>query len=118
MNTMQTLPKVGEPAYVAGISFPLIVESFSQETRSASLKGEHPESGVQVHLPSVCLTELHAVAHLAAGDTARLKSGGPAVTVANIEDDKCEIFYWNKDKCDFASWENVPVSALEKTEVV
>ena len=56
---MQTLPQVGEQAFVAGISFPLTVEKYNQSDRTASLKGEHPQNGMEVLLPRVCLTLLH-----------------------------------------------------------
>lgn len=56
---MQTLPKIGEKATVAGIAFPLTVLSYSPATRTASLAGEHPDTGMEVSLPRVCLTLLH-----------------------------------------------------------
>lgn len=81
---MQTLPKVGEPAFVHGISFPLVLESISEETRLASLKGEHPISGVEVQLSRVCLSELHDAPLYAIGQYARLKSYGPLMTVVEV----------------------------------
>jgi hypothetical protein len=86
---MQSLPKIGEPAMVAGIHFPLTVQSFCQDTRSAFLKGEHPETGMEVLLPRVCLKLLHVPTQetkfaYAVGQYARLKSYGPLMTVVEV----------------------------------
>jgi uncharacterized protein YodC (DUF2158 family) len=87
---MQTLPAVGEKARVAGIDFPLTVEAYDTNTRTAFLKAEHPDTGIEVLLPRVCLDQLlppdepatelqHAIGHYA-----RLKSYGPLMTVTEI----------------------------------
>ena len=85
---MQTLPKVGEPTMVAGISFPLTLLSINENTHTASLGGQHPESGAEVLLSKVCLDFLCPVEPaivLAIGQYARLKSGGPLMTIVDIQ---------------------------------
>jgi hypothetical protein len=87
---MQTLPKVGESATVPGISFPLVVETYNELTRMASLKGEHPETGMEVLVPKVCFSEVHASATppkplMEIGQGAFLKSGGPLMTIVSID---------------------------------
>ena len=86
---MQTLPQVGEKATIAGISFPLTVLSYNENTRTAGLAGEHPETGIEVFLPKVCpeyLLAPEAATELkySIGLYARLKSGGPLMTVTEI----------------------------------
>lgn len=85
---MQTLPNIGELATVACISFPLTVESFSEATRTAALSGTHPETGMEVQLPRVCLSLLlpsDATPIVTIGQSAVLKSGGPRMTVAEVD---------------------------------
>jgi hypothetical protein len=81
---MQTLPKIGDLATVAGISFPLTVESYDYNTLLANLKGKHPETGMEVVVPLVCLSLLHTGPTLFIGQLAVLNSGGPWLTVAEI----------------------------------
>lgn len=85
---MQTLPNIGDQATIAGFPFPLTVDSFSEATRTAALSGEHPETGLEVVLPRVCLSLLlpaDAAPVYAIGQSAVLKSGGPLMTVSDIE---------------------------------
>ena len=56
---MHTLPQIGELVTVAGITFPLTLKEYTPATKSASLFGEHPETGMEVVLPRVCLSLLH-----------------------------------------------------------
>ena len=81
---MQTLPKIGDPATVAGITFPLTVESYDPNTLTANLKGEHPETGMEVLAPRVCLSLVHDGPTLHIGQLARLNSGGPWMTITAI----------------------------------
>jgi uncharacterized protein YodC (DUF2158 family) len=74
---------------VAGISFPLIVQAYYENTRTVYLKGNHPESGTEVLVPNVCLSELQTPGPpvepvYAIGQFARLKSHGPLMTVAEV----------------------------------
>ena len=84
MNTMQTLPIVGETAFVPGIDFPLTVESYDPNSLTANLRGEHPRSGMEVLVPRVCLQEVHSSPVHKVGQYARLKSYGPLMTVAEV----------------------------------
>ncbi len=81
---MQTLPEVGQTTTVAGISFPLTVESYDPNTLTANLRGEHPVTGVEVLLPKVCLSRLDAPSFASLGQLARLKSGSPLLTITAI----------------------------------
>jgi uncharacterized protein YodC (DUF2158 family) len=82
---MQTLPKLGQSATVAGISFPLIIQSYCENTRSAFLKGENPDNGMEVLLPRVCISEIFTQETVEpafkVGDTVRLASGSPWLTI-------------------------------------
>jgi uncharacterized protein YodC (DUF2158 family) len=107
---MQTLPKPGQSATVNGIGFPLIIQSYCENTRFAFLKGENPENGMEVLLPRVCLSEMFmqeaAEPAFKVGDTARLKSGSPWLTII------CE---GESEGCfDCAAWPD----GLEKPSII
>lgn len=87
---MQTFPKVSDLCSVAGISFPLTVEACDPNTKTASLKGEHPQTGMEVVLPLVCLSLLQEPRETLAfktGDFVQLKSGSPVLVVSGIDDE-------------------------------
>jgi hypothetical protein len=81
---MQTLPEVGQQTTITGISFPLTVESYDPNTLTANLRGEHPESGVEVLVPKVCLSRLYMPAFPFVGQLACLNSGSPFLTIVAI----------------------------------
>ena len=77
--------KAGDLVAVAGISFPLTLLSINENTNTAALGGASPTAG-DVMLPQVCLSEPRQPVPFTVGDVVRLKSGGPVLTVATVEE--------------------------------